>query len=283
MEISHILRAQEWLPSGSLHVLIYQAFGWEPPQYCHLPMVMGKDGQKLSKRHGSTSLREFREQGYLPEAVINYVSQVGWSYDDEREFFTKKDLEELFTLDKLSKSPGVFDYQKLQWYNGHYIREKTDVELKNLLLPYLQKDGVVAAPPSQEQRKIITDMIPLVKERLKLLSEVGGLVRFLFEEPELTDPQLLVPKKGSVEDARAALEASLEFLRDFESRPDEENEEEVRKIADDLGMKLGSFLMPLRVAVTGSTSSPPLFGSIRLLGQEKARSRVERALELLGS
>ncbi len=112
MGITHILRAQEWIPSGAMHVLLYKAFGWEPPAYCHLPMVMGKDGQKLSKRHGSTSVVDFRNRGYLPEAIINYVTMVGWAYDDSREFFTKEELEKLFTLEKINKAPGVFDYKK---------------------------------------------------------------------------------------------------------------------------------------------------------------------------
>jgi glutamyl-tRNA synthetase len=107
MNISHIMRAQEWIPSGPLHILLYEAFGWEPPLYCHLPMVMGKDGQKLSKRHGATAVRDFRAKGYLPEALLNYVSMVGWSYDSEREFFSKADLCELFSLEKINKAPGV--------------------------------------------------------------------------------------------------------------------------------------------------------------------------------
>ncbi len=135
MKITHILRAQEWIPSCPLHVLIYQSFGWEPPEYCHLPMVMGSDGHKLSKRHGSTSLIEFRNAGYVPEAIINYVSLLGWSYDDSRQLFTKADLERLFTLDKLNKAPAVFDYKKLEWFNGVYIRERDREQLKKRVDP----------------------------------------------------------------------------------------------------------------------------------------------------
>ncbi|MEM9424723.1 MAG: glutamate--tRNA ligase, partial [Spirochaetota bacterium] len=115
MGITHVLRAQEWLSSGPLHMLLYQAFGWEAPQFCHLPMVMGADGAKLSKRHGSTSLLEFREAGYLPAALVNYIALLGWSFDESREFFTLKELEECFELNKLSRSPAGFDYRKLEW------------------------------------------------------------------------------------------------------------------------------------------------------------------------
>ena len=137
MEITHILRGQEWLPSVPLHVLLYDALGWKPPEYYHLPMVLGKDGQKLGKRHGSTAVRDYREAGYLPEAVINYLTLVGWSYDDKREFFSMQELEEFFTLDKLNKAPAVFDAKKLEWFNGQYIRMKSDEELLELILPFL--------------------------------------------------------------------------------------------------------------------------------------------------
>ncbi len=281
MEITHILRAQEWLPSGPLHVILYEAFGWKPPLYCHLPMVMGKDGQKLSKRHGSTSMREFRLEGYLPEAVINYVSMVGWSYDDEREFFSKEELEQLFDIKKINKAPGVFDYKKLDWFNGQYIRKKEDRELQQLLLPYLQKENIVADPPTGTEQKILDGMMPLVKERLKQLTEVAEVVRFLFQDVEIDDPEQLVPKKGTFEDAAAALQASLDLLDGFAEKSDEENEQLFREAAEKQGMKLGALLMPLRIAVTGSSASPPLFGSIRLLGPGIAADRVKRALQLL--
>ena len=180
MQITHILRAQEWIPSGPLHVLLYQAFGWEPPKYCHLPMVMGKDGQKLSKRHGSTSVREFRKEGYLPEALVNYVSLIGWSYDDSREFFTKKELEELFTLDKLNKAPGVFDYKKLDWFNGQYIRNTSDADLKRQLIPFLSEAGIIADPPTDDEQNKIDNFMELVKPRLKTLGRSRLWYAFFF-------------------------------------------------------------------------------------------------------
>ena len=141
MGITHIMRAQEWIPSGPLHVLLYEAFGWEIPQYRHLPMVMGKDGQKLSKRHGSTAVRDFRAKGYLPEAIINYVTLVGWSLDGSTEFFSKEELEKCFTMEGIHKAPAVFDYKKLDWFNGQYIRQADDSRLASLITPYLQEAG----------------------------------------------------------------------------------------------------------------------------------------------
>ena len=281
MAITHILRAQEWVPSGALHVLLYRAFGWEPPAYCHLPMVMGKDGQKLSKRHGATSAVEFRRQGYLAEAIINYVTLLGWAYDDSREFFSTTDLEELFSLEKINKAPAVFDYKKLEWFNGVYIREKSDGELEELVLPYLAADGLVSDPPTTEEISILRGAMPLIKERMKTLSDAPELVRFLYREVHDYDITQAIPKKHDAGQTLALLEEAEALLDGFDGRSDEENEERFRARAEEIETKIGNLLMPLRVAVTGSRVSPPLFGSMRLIGAETTRQRVARAKELL--
>jgi len=281
MEITHILRAQEWIPSGPLHVLLYQAFGWEPPKYCHLPMVMGKDGQKLSKRHGSTSVREFRNEGYLPEALLNYVSLLGWSYDDSREFFTREELEELFTLEKLNKAPGVFDYKKLAWFNGQYIRQKEDGELKDALIPFLIRDGIISDPPTEDERRIIENFIPLVKPRLKTLGEIGPLVRFLFQDVVAEDPGTAVPKKLDLPKTVAVLEAGRDLISRLDSLGDEELEEEFRVRAEELEVKLGDMMGPLRVGLTGSAVSPPLIESCRLIGTDESLRRIDRLISAL--
>ena len=279
MGITHILRAQEWLSSGALHVLLYRAFGWEPPVYCHLPIVTGKDGQKLSKRHGATSAREFRRQGYLPEAIINYISLLGWSYDDSREFFRVEELEELFSLEKINKAPAVFDYKKLDWFNGNYIREKSLPELRELVLPFLQEAGLVSDPPTEREEGILEGAVPLIQERLKKLADAPELTRFLFEEIDAYDPAELLPKKTSAAETRKILQASRELLEGVDARSDEENEELFRARAEELEVKIGNMLMPLRVAITGSKVSPPLFSSIRLLGADVTKRRVDQALE----
>ncbi|MDR1932222.1 MAG: glutamate--tRNA ligase [Spirochaetales bacterium] len=286
MEITHILRAQEWIPSGPLHILLYDAFGWKPPEYCHLPMVMGEDGQKLSKRHGSTSLVEFRSGGYLPEAIINYVSLLGWSYDDSRQMFSKADLEKLFTLEKLNKAAAVFDYKKLEWFNGVYIRERSDGALQAELMPFLQRAGIAGTPASAEEEKLLFDALPIIKERLRFLTDAPEMVRFLFKDvPAYTAEELLPKKMGAEETAKILTEVkSLMFPADgknFFDKTDEENEAAFRALAERLGTKLGSVLGPLRVAVTGSRVSPPLFESIRLVGKDKTAARIEAALRLL--
>ncbi len=283
MHITHIMRAQEWIPSGPLHVILYEAFGWEPPVYCHLPMVMGKDGQKLSKRHGSTSVRDFRAKGYLPEALMNYVSMVGWSYDGQTEFFSKEELEKVFSLEKINKAPGVFDYKKLDWFNGQYIRRKSDAELQELLMPYLQEAGFVSNPPTAHELDIVVRMIPSVKERLKVLSDVVDVTRFLFVDIPAPSAAELLPKG---QDAKTTLQAFergssilLEGLR--AGKPDEEIENEMMAVATDMGIKVNGVFMPVRVALTGSTVSPPLFDSIRLVGIDTTSARIERAIEIL--
>ncbi len=279
MGITHIMRAQEWIPSGPLHVLLYQAFGWEPPKYCHLPLVMGKDGSKLSKRHGATSLRDFRLGGYLPEAITNYISLLGWSYDDSREFFTREDLEKLFTLEKLNKAPAVFDYKKLEWFNGQYIRQRSPESLKELLLPILQKDGIISNPPTQRELNIFDGALPLIQERMKFTTDVSEMVRFLYQEIESYTTADALPKKMELAAVPAILEACYSLLEGFEQRSDEENEQLFYNKAEELGIKMGQILQPLRVAVTGTRISPPLFESIRLLGVDKAAARIKALSE----
>ena len=274
MEITHIMRAQEWLPSAPLHMIIYRAFGWEPPKLCHLPMVMGKDGQKLSKRHGATNVREFRRLGYLPEALLNYIALVGWSYDDSREFFSREELEKLFSLEKINKAPAVFDYQKLEWFNGNYMRKKTADEMASLIKPVIKEAGFTA--DSEMLRRIA----PLIQERVKLLSEVPDMVRFLFEDPAPPAPEALIPKKADAAKALAALRRADVLLGEL-SDLGEEAETRFRALADELGMKLGDLLMPVRIAVTDAKVSPPLFGSIAAMGVDRARARMARAISVL--
>jgi glutamyl-tRNA synthetase len=281
MQITHILRAQEWIPSGPLHVLLYQAFGWEPPLYCHLPMVMGKDGQKLSKRHGATSVIEFRRQGYLPEALINYIVLLGWSYDDKREFFTKEELEQLFSLEKLNKAPAVFDYKKLEWFNGQYIREMEDTRLIGMLLPYLKKDGILTDPVTEGEMKMVHEMLPLMKERLHFLKDISELSRFLFKEIENYDLAEVIPRGLDAEKTLELLRVGRQLVASFDEYGEEKTEELFRDKAEEMKAKLGAMLMPIRVAITGSRMSPPLFGSIRLLGTEKALERIDRVISLL--
>jgi glutamyl-tRNA synthetase len=286
MEISHVLRAQEWLASTPLHVIMYRSFGWAPPQYCHLPMVMGQDGKKLSKRHGATSIDEFRKQGYLPEALINYVALLGASYEDGRDIYSLEELEKQFTLDKLNKAPAIFDYKKLEWFNGQYIRMKSDEELADLCLPGAIEAGLFGAAgqePLAEQRKIFTAAMALIRERLTFLHEAAEKLAYLFSEPELpANIEEFIHKKSDRAETIKLLRLGRELVRPLAEAPDDPAAEAfIKEQAEKNSVKLGDLMMPLRVAITGSRVSPPLFGSLRLLGAERSLQRVDAALKLL--
>jgi glutamyl-tRNA synthetase len=283
MEVTHVLRAQEWLPSTPLHVSMYKCFGWTPPEFCHLPMVMGQDGKKLSKRHGATSIDEFRKQGYLPEALLNYVALLGASYEEGRDIYTLAELAQRFSLDKLNKAPAVFDYKKLEWYNSQYIRMKSDEDLAELCLPFAIDAGLFGdGDPAPKQREVFTAAMPLVKERLVFLAEAPEKITYLFNEPEIPAAQEFIPKKCDLPKTIELLRLGLELVRPLAESPDDGQAESFIKVeAERNQVKLGDLMMPLRVAVTGSRVSPPLFGSLRILGAERSLARVRKALDKL--
>lgn len=314
MHISHVMRAQEWIPSTPLHVQMYRSFGWEHPEFCHLPMVNGSDGKKLSKRHGSTSLNEFRARGYLPQAIINYVALLGCSYEDGRDLYTLEELAKNFKLEHLNKAPAVFDYKKLEWYNGQYIRMLTDQELYDWTLPFITGTGDAALEinpenpqpkpkvgpeysglalgddgqpyctdasmnmTSAEVKKKLLELMPLIKERLHFLTDAAEMVHFLFTEPPVPPKEEIIPKRLDAEKTLAVLEKSKEFIKALPSLSHEDAENLAKSMAEELGVKLGDFMMPIRMAVTGSRVSPPLIGSILILGIDKSIERVERTI-----
>ncbi|MDC7218565.1 MAG: glutamate--tRNA ligase [Spirochaetales bacterium] len=281
MEITHIFRGQEWIPSTPLHILMYEAFGWETPKFCHMPLIMGKDGKKLSKRHGSTFARDFRTMGYLPEAMVNYVIMLGWSFDDSREFFSHDDLKELFSLEKVNKAPAVFDYKKLEWFNGQYIRQADPERIQNLYLPLLKEEGIISDPPTEGEMALVKESYSLIQERLKVINDAPGLLRFLFKEIESYNVEEAIPKKMDAEGTKAILKGCLEVLEGYADRSEEENEECFKQKAEELEVKLGQIFQPLRVAVTGTKVSPPMFESINILGVDKAIERVNNLLNLM--
>ena len=280
MGVTHIMRAQEWIPSGPLHVILYEAFGWQVPTYCHLPMVMGNDGHKLSKRHGSTSVRDFRQKGYLPEALLNYVSLVGWSYDGEKEFFTREELEKCFSLEKINKAPGVFDYQKLDWFNAQYIRRKGDTELAELLMPYLREAGLLSGDGISFERLVA--FVPGIRDRITLLSDIVPMCEFINDNGD-PEAALLIPKKMDAAGTLNALKNVYDVVKAGlgAGKNDEELQQDLMDLAQRLGIKNAGVFNPLRTAVTGMAVSPPPFSCIRLLGNEESYRRIERAIAIL--
>ena len=285
MEISHVLRAQEWLASTPLHVIIYHCFEWQPPEFCHLPMVMGQDGKKLSKRHGAASMDEFRRQGYLPEALINYIALLGASYEDGRDIYSLHELESFFSMDKLNKAPAIFDYKKLEWFNGQYIRMKSNAELASLCLPFAVEAGLFGnAEVTAEQETLFTAAMPLIRERITFLHEATEKIAFLFQEPALPAAEEFFPKKAGLPETTALLRLGRELVQPLARKQDDaEAEIFIKEQAEKAAVKLGDVMMPLRVSVTGSRVSPPLFGSLRLLGPERSLQRVDKALQHLAN
>ena len=214
MEISHVMRGDEWLPSVPRHILLYEAFGWEPPVFIHLPVLLAPDGKgKLSKRHGATSLREYREKGYLPEAVNNFLLLLGWHPPDDREVLTMEEAAAVFSPERINTSPVAFSLEKLDWLNGVYIRQLAPEDLAARAVPFLQKDGVLPDPCPPERFAYLVRIIPLVQERLRLLSEIGEQTAYFFqEEIPAPSPELLVGKKSSASETRDLLAAALKVL-----------------------------------------------------------------------
>ncbi len=276
MRITHVMRGDDWIPSFPKHILLYQAFGWEPPLHGHVPNVLGPDKKKLSKRHGATSVTQFREAGYLPEALLNFLALLGWSYDDHTELFSREQLIEVFTLDKIGKSPAIFDLTKLDWMNGHYIRALAPDDLAARLMPFLERAGLRPDP------RLVREIVPLVQDRLKRLDEIVDKADFFFKERIEYDPQLLVGQKMSAAESLRALRAAAEVLEGLASFDDEaQMEYALRAAAERLGLKAGQFLGILRTAVTGKTVTPPLIGTLRVLGRERSMARIRQALAAL--
>lgn len=288
MKITHIMRGADWIPTAPLHVQLYHAFGWDVPKLAHLPLILAPGGGKLSKRHGSTAMEEFREQGYLPEALMNYLVLLGWSYDGTTEIFSKEDLLEKFTLERVSPSPATFDHKKLAWFNQHYINHIIAVDdLAARLVPFLAKAGLVdakTAAPGQPGFDQVRAAAALLKDRLKTLAEAPELMGyFLVDELPPYDAALLVPKKTEPAQAAAGLTAALAALDRIDLNDEAATEAALREIATEQGLKAGQLFMPIRVAVTGRTESPGLFETLRVIGKPRVEQRLNVAIGKLAA
>jgi len=285
MEITHIIRGDDWIPSTPKRILVYQALGWEVPAYCHVPLVNGPDGKKLSKRHGATSITEFRTQGYLPEALFNFLALLGWApgEGEEQEIFGREELIERFDLFRVNRAPAAFSYKKLDWINGVYIRNLSEEELLEWLLPFWQKAGLVPDPCPDGEREALQPVVPLVQERLKRLEEVVEWTAFLFREVETPLAEKLVGKKMTPEESLMVLRRAQSLLAELEPFEPEAMEPPMRALAEELGLKAGQLFGIVRWAVTGQKVAPPLFGSLAVLGREQVLTRLDAAEAVLAA
>jgi glutamyl-tRNA synthetase len=271
MGITHVVRGDDHLSNTPRQLLVLNALGAEPPVYAHLPLLHGTDGKPLSKRHGAASVQDLRDKGYLQEAVRNYLALLGWGYDAETTFFTTEELIEKFSVERVSRSPAVFDEHKLSWMNGHYIRELAPGELAGLAAEYMRREGIRGA-----DHPLLERAVAAVQEKISTLAEIPRLVGFAFGPVEVD--QAAWDKVMGKEGARQALAAAREALAGVEPFDEQHTEEALRAVVERLGVKPGAVFQPLRVALTGRTVSAGIFESLALLGREESLARIDAAL-----
>lgn len=290
MKITHVTRAQEWIPSTPKHILLYKAFGWEPTKFAHFPNILNADKTKLSKRQGDVAAEEFLRKGYLVEALINFIAFLGWNPKSEKEVFSMDDLIKQFDLSGINKAGAVFDIDKLDWMNGLYIRSKPVGELTDALLPFWAKDGYVKveddklfAPNLKKEisRQYLEAVTKLEQDRLKKLSDIGERTRYFFAAP-LYEASLLSWKKSTPEDAKAKLSELLVIFQNLKANDFEieKLEEKIKAFIAEKGFDNGSVLWPLRACLTGLEKSPGPFEIASVIGKELGKEVLIERLNL---
>ena len=271
MKISHVIRAEDHISNTPRQIMIYQALGVEVPEFAHLPLLRNPDHSKISKRKDPVAISWYKEKGYLPEALINFLCLLGWSHPKGKDIFSLEEFIKYFSFERISKSAPIFDFKKLDWLNGVYIRQKKDAELLKLLKPFA---------PKGMTDDLIGKTIPLIKERLVKLSDYPSLVDFLIEEPKV-DKKLLIKKGGG--DSNLIKKQFEIILKELEKAGWETSKLETlfREIAQTQKFHIGKFFMAVRIALTGKTATPPLFEMMEVLGKEKTTLRIKKSLALL--
>jgi nondiscriminating glutamyl-tRNA synthetase len=278
MEITHVIRGEDHLSNTPKHIALIRALGYREPAFGHIPLILNPDRSKMSKRKSQTAMTAYREDGYLPEAMVNFLAFLGWSPGTEEEIFSLDELAERFEIAKVHRGGAVFDRERLDHLNGVYIRALSDEQLALRLRPWI---------PEAVGDEDLLRIVPLVKERLVRLGDVVELIGFLWEPDEIVAswyaPELLSPKRGGPPEARQALESAVAVVTELDDADFSADllEQRFREAADAAGMKAGDFFAPIRVAVTGRPVSPPLFASIELLGRDRAVARIRTALDKL--
>ncbi len=283
MEISHVLRGDEWLSSFPKNILLYQAFDWQPPKFIHVPLTLNKEGGKLSKRQGDVAVEDYRAKGYLPEALINFSVLQGWHPKGDNELFSLSEIEKEFQFEDMGTSPAVFDIEKLDYFNGYYIRQKSIDELVGLCKPYL-KD--ILAKISQNMKKtdeFIKKVVALEQERLKRLSEIGEFTNFFFVDKLEYESELLIWKKLTKKEVKNNLEEVSTQLEKISEK--EWTRENIEKVLIDYikskEVKVGDYLWPMRVALTGKKASPGPFEVAEILGKGESLEKIKIGIERL--
>ncbi len=276
MAITHVIRGDDHLSNTPKQILIYEALGEPLPVFAHLSMILGADGKRLSKRHGATSVEAYRDLGYLPEAVMNYLALLGWSLDGETTVFSRQTLVENFSLDRVSRNPAIFDDEKLEWLNGVYIREMSPETLTDHMAPLLQTAGLISTEEAVTRRDWLLKLAALISERVKRLDDVVPMVAFLFAD-EVAIDESAIAKVLDKEGAGVALDACRTTLAGLSSFDASTIETALREVPERVGFKPKLVFQTVRVAVSGGTVSPPLFEVLELLGRERTLARIDAA------
>jgi glutamyl-tRNA synthetase len=289
MAISHVLRGDEWLPSFPKNILLYQAFGWPPPKFIHLTLTLNKDGGKLSKRQGDVAVEDYKNKGYLPETLLNFCVLQGWHpsasakapKDKTDEILSLGQMVEYFDYQDMGTSPAIFDTEKLDYFNGYYIRQKSIEALTKLCLPFLGKNLKKTTDSKKQTTEYIQKVVGLEQERLKKLSEIGELTEFMFIDELKYEAKLLVWKKLTLEQVKVNLQTMFELLEKIPetSWTDDSLEEGIMNYLQTKELKVGDYLWPLRVALTGRQASPGPFAVAEVLGKEESLKRINRAIK----
>lgn len=283
MEITHVIRGNEWIPSTPKHILLYKAFGWQPTEFAHLPLILNTDKSKLSKRQGDVSVEDFLNKGYLPEALINFVAFLGWNPKTEKEFFSLEELIQDFEIKNINNSGAVFDLNKLDWVNSHYIKQMPNEELVKKLIPYWKNFGIEV---EKFKFEFLTAVTNLEKERLKKLSEIGERTQYFFQSPNY-DMQLLVWKKADINDAKQKLTELKELFSNLAENQFNKTslEEVIKNFISEKKYDNGSVLWPLRTCLTGLEKSPGPFEVTEVLnigyGKPEILARMQKAIDLI--
>ena len=276
MRISHVIRGEDHLSNTPKQVMLYQALGMDVPRFAHVPLIMGADGTRLSKRHGATAVGQFTEDGYLPEALVNYLALLGWAYDDRTELFERDDLIAKFSLEKVSSKAAIFDYDKLQWMNAEYMKHRSIEDRVGLVIPHLEKAGLVGSPVDDEVRAYITRVVEAVGDRLKVAKQIPGLSGFFFKDTVDYDPEAAEKflKRHYIGPAFKILEERLRDLDPFEQKT---IEPVMKALVSEMGLKTGDLFQPVRIALTGSRHSPGIYDVMMVLGMGRVLARLDHA------
>ncbi|KRQ87982.1 Glutamate--tRNA ligase [Caloramator mitchellensis] len=281
MKISHVLRSQEHIPNTYLQVLILEALGAEIPQYVHLPLLLNEDRSKISKRDGALFIGEYKEMGYLKEAVLNFIALLGWNPGDSEEFLSIEDMINKFSFERINKSNVVFDFKKLDWFNGNYIRKKTIEEMVELIIPFLLQTDYFELNESTKEKLFM--IMKVEQERIKRLDEVKESFKPFFVEPVVYDISLIRDslKNTSIDEMIYLLETAIKILENTDNWTAQELENLMRQLCEEIQVKTKILFMLLRIAETGSKISPPLFDTFEIIGKESTINRLNNCKKQL--